>query len=52
MVTKFKCPKCKKEFKLGRLHASTTCPNCGLSMLITREDKMRGEAKKKIKAQF
>lgn len=42
MTTEFKCPRCKNKFKIGRLHASTTCPNCKVSMLITKEEKMQG----------
>ena len=45
--TNFKCPRCKKEFKVGRLHASATCPKCGMTMLITRDAKMKGQFSKK-----
>ena len=42
MTTDFKCPKCRKIVKVGRLHASYTCPKCGESMLISYEEKMLG----------
>lgn len=42
MTTKFKCPRCKKEFKLGRLRASTTCPHCKNGMIITAKEKLLG----------
>ena len=42
MTTDFKCPRCKKMVKVGRLHASYTCPKCRESMLISHEEKMLG----------
>lgn len=42
MTTLFKCPRCKNKFKLGKLHASTTCPSCKATMLISAEEKMQG----------
>ena len=42
MTTDFKCPKCRKIVKVGRLHASYTCPKCGEGMLISYEEKMLG----------
>ena len=41
-MSKFKCPKCKKINKLGKLRSSYTCPNCHADMLLNREDKARG----------
>lgn len=39
----FKCPKCKKKLVVGkRLHASYECPHCHYTMVLTREDVMRG----------
>lgn len=42
MTTNFRCPRCKKEIKVGKLRASYTCPHCKYSMVLTREDKIRG----------
>lgn len=42
MATDFKCPICKKIFKVGKLHAGIKCPNCHSSMFITREEKLQG----------
>ena len=42
MATKFRCPKCKSDIKVGRLRSSYTCPNCKLDMLITKEEKNAG----------
>ena len=42
MKPNFKCPRCKKGIRVGRLRSSYTCPNCKFDMLITREDKQAG----------
>lgn len=43
MKPNFKCPKCKKGIVVGkRLHGSYTCPNCHYTMVLTKEDLIRG----------
>jgi transposase-like protein len=43
MKPNFKCPKCKREITVGKkLRASYTCPLCGYSMVLTREDVLKG----------
>lgn len=45
MKTNFICPKCKKGIRVGkRLHGSYTCCNCHYTMVLTKEDVMRGTA--------
>lgn len=43
MATDFKCPRCKKTIKVGRLHAKYNCPRCNTGLLITREEKQQGK---------
>lgn len=42
MTTDFKCPRCKKTIKVGRLRAKYTCPLCNNEMIITKGEKMEG----------
>lgn len=42
MATNFKCPRCRKIIKVGRLRAKYTCPLCNNDMIITRNEKMEG----------
>ena len=42
MTTDFRCPRCKKLIKVGRLHAKYNCPKCNADILISREEKAVG----------
>ena len=42
MATNFRCPRCRKIIKVGRLRAKYTCPLCNNDMIITRNEKMEG----------
>ena len=43
MSTNFICPRCKKRIKVGKLRARYKCPLCGYTMLITKEEKLKGK---------
>lgn len=43
MKPNFICPKCKSEIVVGKkLHGSYTCCHCHYTMILTKEDVMRG----------